>query len=163
MNVGWRERNQQAATNLMLIIIHLSQHVLGIIMPIIRRTRLCTTAYGVLIWLCWPWLCGAGCRWHSAHSLQSSSTQPQPAQPVQNTICGSAQSCSPSSSSSMALQPGVGLGLLYNMPPSLRSLALSLHSLAAAWSEHSMCQMSNPWSFVFIGYSLRSEAYCKVS
>ena len=28
------------------------QHVLGIIMPIIRRTRVCTAAYGVLLWLC---------------------------------------------------------------------------------------------------------------
>ena len=33
-----RERNQQDATNLMFII-KLSQHVSGIIMPIIRRTR----------------------------------------------------------------------------------------------------------------------------
>jgi len=31
----------------MFIINHLSQHVSGIIMPIVRRTRLCTTAYGV--------------------------------------------------------------------------------------------------------------------
>ena len=40
----------------MFIIKLLSQHVLGIIMPIIRRTRPCTTAYGVLHWLCWLWL-----------------------------------------------------------------------------------------------------------
>ena len=40
MNVGWRERNQQVATNLMFIIKLLSQHVSDIIMPIIRRTRL---------------------------------------------------------------------------------------------------------------------------
>ena len=32
---------------------------------------------------------------HSAHSLRPSSTQPQPSLPVQNTICGSAHSCSP--------------------------------------------------------------------
>ena len=31
-------------------------------MPIIRRTRLCTASYGVLHWLCWLWLCGAGTR-----------------------------------------------------------------------------------------------------
>jgi len=48
MNVGWRERNQQDATNRMLIIKLLSQHVSGIIMPIVRRTRPCITAYGVL-------------------------------------------------------------------------------------------------------------------
>ena len=36
---GWRERNQQDATDLMFIIKLLSQHVSGIIMPIIRRTR----------------------------------------------------------------------------------------------------------------------------
>ena len=32
---------------------------------------------------------------HSAHSSRPSSTQPQPSQPVQNFICGSAHSCSP--------------------------------------------------------------------
>ena len=30
-----------------------------------------------------------------AHSLRLISTQPQPAQPVQNTICSNARSCSP--------------------------------------------------------------------
>ena len=58
--VGWRDRNQQDATNLMFIIKLLSQHVSGIIMPIIRRARVCTAAYGVLQWLWWLWLCGAG-------------------------------------------------------------------------------------------------------
>ena len=43
-----RERDQQDAINLMFIIKLLSQHVSGIIMPIIRRTRVCTAAYGVL-------------------------------------------------------------------------------------------------------------------
>ena len=42
--VGWREWNQQDATNLMFIIILLSQHVCGIITPIIRRTRVCTAS-----------------------------------------------------------------------------------------------------------------------
>ena len=32
---------------------------------------------------------------HIAHSLRPSSTQPQPAQPVQNTICSNTRSCSP--------------------------------------------------------------------
>jgi len=45
---GWRETSQQDATNPMFIIKILSQHVSGNIMPIIRRTRLCITAYGVL-------------------------------------------------------------------------------------------------------------------
>jgi len=40
----------------------LSQQVSGIIMPIIRRTGVCTAAYGVLHWLWWLWLCGAGTR-----------------------------------------------------------------------------------------------------
>ena len=44
----WRERKQQDATNLMFIVKLLTQHVSGIIMPIIRRTRFCTTAYGFL-------------------------------------------------------------------------------------------------------------------
>ena len=60
--IGWRERNQQDATNLMFIIKLLSQHVSGIIMSIIRRTRVCTAAYGVLHWLWWLCLCGAGTR-----------------------------------------------------------------------------------------------------
>ena len=48
MNIVWREINQQDATNQMFIIKFLPQHVSSIIMPIIRRTRPCTTAYGVL-------------------------------------------------------------------------------------------------------------------
>ena len=42
----------------MFIIKLLSQHVSGIIMPIIRRTRVCTAAYGVLVVLAvvvWSW------------------------------------------------------------------------------------------------------------
>ena len=54
-----RREKPTDATNLMFIIKRLSQHVSGIIMPITRRTRLCTTAYGVLHWLCWLWLGGA--------------------------------------------------------------------------------------------------------
>ena len=57
--LGWRERNQQDAANPMFIIKLLSHRVTGIIMPIIRRTRPCTTAYGVVHSLCWLWLCGA--------------------------------------------------------------------------------------------------------
>jgi len=57
--VGWREINQQDATNPIFIIKLISQHVSGIIMPIISRTRPCITVYGVLHWLCWLWLCGA--------------------------------------------------------------------------------------------------------
>ena len=48
MLLGRRERNQQDVTNLMFIIKLLSQHVSGIVMPIIRRTRVCTAAYSVL-------------------------------------------------------------------------------------------------------------------
>ena len=69
-HLGWRERIEQDATNLMFIIKLLSQHVSRIIMPIIRKL------------------------FHSAHSSRPSSTQPQPSLPVQNTICGSAHSCS---------------------------------------------------------------------
>ena len=61
--IEWRERNQQDATNLIFIIKLLSQHVSGIIMPIMRRTRVCTAAYGVLHWLWWLWL------WELGHEL----------------------------------------------------------------------------------------------
>jgi len=57
--IVWRERNQQDATNQMFIIKRLSQHVSGIIMSIIRRKVPCTTAYGVVHWLCR--LVGCGC------------------------------------------------------------------------------------------------------
>jgi len=53
---------QQDSTNSMSIIKLLSQHVSGIIMPIIRRIRPCPTAYGVLpgcVGCCWLWSCGA--------------------------------------------------------------------------------------------------------
>ena len=43
-----KRENQQDATNPMFIIKLLYQRVSGIIMPIIRRTRPCTAAYGVL-------------------------------------------------------------------------------------------------------------------
>ena len=65
--------------------------------PSSGEKRLCTTAYSVLHWLYWVWLCEAGPSSTQPHPAQAepSSTQPQPAQPVQNTICGSTQSCSP--------------------------------------------------------------------
>ena len=72
----------------MFIIKLLFQHVSGIIMPIIRRTRVCTAAYFVLH-------CLSNINLNSAHSSRPSATQPQSSQPVQNTICGSTHSCSP--------------------------------------------------------------------
>ena len=55
----WRERNQQDATNLMLIIKLLSQRVSGIIMPIIRRTRvhcrIWCSALVVMAVVVWSW------------------------------------------------------------------------------------------------------------
>ena len=99
-------------TNLTFIIKLLSQHDSEIIMSIISRTSVCTAACGVLHWLCWLWLCGAGTRaectvlfqsvllctlkvhcansqcnvhLHSAHSSRPSYTQPQSVQQVQNT------------------------------------------------------------------------------
>ena len=66
----WRERNQQDATNLMFVIKLLSQHVSGIIMPIIRRTRVCTAAYGVL-----HWFAGCGCVEFQLHTTISQHNQ----------------------------------------------------------------------------------------
>ena len=113
MSVGWSERNQQDATIPMFITKLLSQHVSDIIMPIIRRTRPCTTAYGVPHWLCWLWLavvvwsCVVGCvhcvksksNLHTVHTAHDAGphnhSQLQPAQPVRNAICVSKPSCSP--------------------------------------------------------------------
>ena len=110
-NWGWREINQQDATNTIFIIKLLSQHVSAIIIPIIRRTRPCVTAYGLVLLMmgimmpvtCWYrrliiniglvascWFISL----HSTHSLRPSCTQPQPAQPVQNIICSNTRSCS---------------------------------------------------------------------
>jgi len=83
-----REReNQQDATNSMLTIKIISQHVSGIIMPITRRIILCTTACGVL-----PGC--VGCGWSRAvyftqctqlttqlHTTTANHSQPQPTHP----------------------------------------------------------------------------------
>jgi len=78
-----KRENEQDATNSMFIIKLPSQHVSGIIMPIIRRIRPCPTACGVL-----PECVGCGlvelCRElcaHSTHGSRRSSTQPQPTHP----------------------------------------------------------------------------------
>ena len=57
-----KRENQQDAANSMFITKFLSQHVSGIIMPIIRRIRPCPTACGVLpgcLGCGWLWSCGA--------------------------------------------------------------------------------------------------------
>jgi len=75
----------------MFIHSRLTQHVLGIIMPIVRRTD-CIKPRLVLAWMCWLRLSGVGTRaertvWveylhsHSALSSSPDSTQPQPAHP----------------------------------------------------------------------------------
>jgi len=90
----------------MFIIKLLSEHVSGIIMPIIRTTRPCTAACGVLHWLCWLWLavvvwsCVVSCvQLHRVHTAQNvaphNHSQPQPTQPVQNTECSRTRYYSP--------------------------------------------------------------------
>ena len=57
-----KRENQQDANNSMFIIKLLSQHVSGIITPIIRRIRPCFSACGVLpgcVGCGWLWCCGA--------------------------------------------------------------------------------------------------------
>ena len=71
----WREINEQDATNPMFIIKHLPQHVSGIIMHIIRRTRPCITAYGVLHRLYCLWLCGIG-SYYSKSNFHKAQTAP---------------------------------------------------------------------------------------
>ena len=101
-----RERNQQDATNLIFIIKLRSQHVSGIVMPFIRRIIPCPAAFGVLHWLCRLWLavvvwsyvlsCVHSVKLHTAHdTAPNNHSQPQPAQPVQNTACSSTRSCCP--------------------------------------------------------------------
>ena len=70
MNIGWRERNQQDATNLMFIIKLLSQHVSDIIMPIIRRTsvhcRIWCSALVMMAVVVWSW--DASSNFHTVHT-----------------------------------------------------------------------------------------------
>ena len=62
-----RERENQQDATIRCLLSTLSQHVLGIIMPIFRRTKTCVTADGVLRWFCCMWLvavvgrCVVGC------------------------------------------------------------------------------------------------------
>ena len=70
--LGWRERNQQDATNLMFIIRLLSQYVSGIIMPIIRRSRpvyysILRSALVVLAVVVWSWVVSCVHTVHTAY------------------------------------------------------------------------------------------------
>ena len=152
----------------MFIIKLLYQHVSGIVMPIVRRTRPCTTAYSVLHWLCWLWLavvvwiCVMNCVhcvkvtvWQSNSNFHTVHTacDPAPHNHSQYNQCRTPyvvvhglvllmmgimmpKTCwdrsviinirlvaicwflSLLSLSPTALQPGVGLGLLQEFPPS---------------------------------------------
>jgi len=57
-----------------------SQHVSGIIMPIVRRTDSIKPRV-VLAWMCWLRLCGARTRAERTLSSFRDSIQPQPAYP----------------------------------------------------------------------------------
>jgi len=75
------------------------------------KKRPCTNAYGVLHRLTWVWLAevvwscvmsGVHCVKFTVHTVHTAHDaaphnhrQPQPTQPVQNTICGSTRSYSP--------------------------------------------------------------------
>ena len=68
----------------------LSRHVLGIIMPVFRRTKTVVTACGVLRWFCWMWLvavvghCVVSASYNAAPHNRY---QPHPAEPAQHTTC----------------------------------------------------------------------------
>ena len=91
-NVGWREINQQDAAKPMFIIKLLSQHVSGIIMPIVRRTRSCITAYGVLLSvIVWSWvvtcaLCEGYCLNSKLHTVHTA-CDPAPHNHNQHNQC----------------------------------------------------------------------------
>jgi len=56
----------------------LTQHISGIIMPIVRSTD-CIKPRVVLAWMCWLRLCGV--RTRAERTVCPDSTQPQPAHP----------------------------------------------------------------------------------
>ena len=80
MSKVWRERKTNKMQQSDVYYQFLSQHVLGIIMSIFRRTRPCVTAYGVLRWFCWMWLvavvgrCVVGCEQCSHPTTQRPTT-----------------------------------------------------------------------------------------
>jgi hypothetical protein len=94
VNIRWRERTNKMQLIRCVLSNFLSQHVSGIIMPIIRRIRPCPTASGVLpgcVGCGWLWSCGVAL-WaaRTARSSQCNSTRPQPTTaytPRQNTAC----------------------------------------------------------------------------
>jgi len=146
MNVGWRQRNKQDATNLTFIVKLLSQHVSGIIMPIFRKTRLCTTAYGVLHWLSWLWLCGAGTRavcieWESNSNLHTVHTvyDPTPHNHGQHNQCRTPYA---------AVHSLVLLKMGIMMPETCwdRSLTINITLIASYWfiSLHPIISIVNP-------------------
>ena len=102
MNIRWRERTNKMQLIRCLLSNFLSQHVLGIIMPISRRIRPCLTACGVLLGYVgcgWQWSCGAASwavctvwkllldnsNFHTVHTAHSAApqdhSQPQPTHP----------------------------------------------------------------------------------
>ena len=103
--IVWRKRNQQDATNLMFIIKLYLNMFWASFCPssgeqefALPHMVFCTGCDGcgcVELGRELCELCKSNSNFHSAHSLHPSSTQPQPSLPVQNTICGSAHSCSP--------------------------------------------------------------------
>jgi len=83
----------------------LSQHVSGIIIPIIRRTKTVYYCIWCLRWKCYMWLvavvgrCVVGCEHcesksnlHSARTLLHNAPQLQPATSSTNTICSNTRS-----------------------------------------------------------------------
>jgi len=89
VNTRWRERTNKMRLIRCLLSNFLSQHVSGIIMPIIRGTRPCTAACGVL-----PGRVGCGWLWsvtvrhsnfHTVHTAHDAApqdhNQPQPTHP----------------------------------------------------------------------------------
>ena len=60
-NYFGRRKNQQMTKVHMFIHNRLTQHVSGIIMPIVRRTD-CIKPRVMLAWMCWLWFCGVGTR-----------------------------------------------------------------------------------------------------
>ena len=76
VNIRWRERTNKMQLIRCLLSNFLSQHISGIIMPIIRRIRPCPTACGVLpgcVGCGWLWSCGAAswavCSAHSSRRI----------------------------------------------------------------------------------------------
>jgi len=146
-----KRENHQDATDLMFVTKLLPQHVSGIIMTIIRKTRPCNTAYGVLHWLCWLW-CGAGLQvvctvWSLLFDTVHTAYDPAPHNHSQHNQCRTPY----------AVVYGLVLLMMGIMMPETcwdRSLIINIRLVASCWfSLFTLCSIQSSCPVLYPYYT----------